>query len=79
MLSIIDLEEMLQARILEVYFLHDWVHPDAEKQAQYELIQARFPGGIRHLEIDDPDADWAVSKKREATEARSDEHGHEAL
>jgi dCMP deaminase len=73
-------KEMLQARIVEVYFLHDWTHPhpDPENQAQYALIQARFPGGIRHLDLADPDADWAVSKRRETGKGPTDELGHAA-
>lgn len=72
-------KEMLQARIAEAYFLHDWAHPDSEKQTQYALIQGRFPGGIRKLDMPDPDADWAVSTRREAGKRRTDELGHAAL
>jgi dCMP deaminase len=72
-------KEMLQARIVAVYFLHDWAHPDPQTQAQYEMIQARFSGGIRRLEIADPDADWAVSKRREPERGGTDELGHAAL
>jgi dCMP deaminase len=71
-------KEMLQARIVEVYFLHDWTHPDPdpEKQTQYALVQGRFRGGIRRLDVPDPDADWAVSKRREPGRGRTDELGH---
>jgi dCMP deaminase len=69
-------KEMLQARVEAVYYLHDWVHPDGVKQAEYERLQARFPGGIRHLEHDDPDAEWAVTRRRMAPEERVDELGH---
>jgi dCMP deaminase len=71
-------KEMLQAGIREVFYLHDWAHPDPEKQAQYVQLQARFPGGIRQLTIEDPDADWAVSTRRAAVAAPSDETGHSA-
>ena len=58
-------KEMLQARIVEAYFLHDWAHPDPDPEAaQYALIQARFPAGIRQLDMADPDAEWAVSRRR---------------
>jgi dCMP deaminase len=67
-------KEMLQTRIQAVYYLHDWIHPDPEHQAAYQNLQARFPGGIRKLDIPDPDADWAVSRKRER--GPSDETGH---
>src|SRR5690625_1111630 len=72
-------KEMLQARIHEVYYLHDWNYPDATKHAQYERIQARFPGGIHRLEIDDPDADWAITTRRPEADLEPDEIGHTAL
>lgn len=68
-------KEMLQARISEVFFLHDWKHPDQDKQKQYEVLQARFPSGIHRLEIPDQDSTWAMSRPVAAAD-RSDEHGH---
>lgn len=56
-------KELLQAGIDTVYYLHNWQHPDPIHAAQYETIQARFPGGIKPLVIDDPKADWANSRK----------------
>jgi len=53
-------KEMLQAKIESVYYLHDWNHPDPKHKAEFERIQARFPRGIRQLEMDDPDAEWAI-------------------
>jgi dCMP deaminase len=72
-------KEMLQARIREVYYLHDWVYPDPAKHAQYERLQARFPGGVHRLELPDSDAAWAVSTRRGAAEAGPDEIGHAAF
>jgi dCMP deaminase len=57
-------KELLQAKVTQVCYLHDWKHPDAEKRAEYERIQAHFPGGIVHVDVPDPDADWAVSTRR---------------
>ena len=68
-------KEMLQAGVKAVYYLHDWTHPDREKQAQYQLLQGRFEGGIRRLEMEDPDAAWAVSTMRRAADV-ADEIGH---
>lgn len=68
-------KEMLQAGIREVYYLHDWVHPDATKQAEYERLQARFIGGIRRMDMEDPRAEWAVTTRRDAADA-TDETGH---
>lgn len=54
-------KELLQARVQAVRFVHDWRHPDEDFQRQYELIQARFAGGIRQLDVPDPRAEWARS------------------
>lgn len=59
-------KELLQAGIHTVYYLHDWRHPEPAVAAQYEILQARFSGGIKPLPIDDPKADWAVSTRRAA-------------
>ena len=56
-------KELLQAKVKAVYYLHDWPQPNPDQQTQYELLQGRIPEGIRQLEIEDPEADWAVSKK----------------
>jgi dCMP deaminase len=62
-------KEMLQAHVDAVYYLHDWSHPDPdpERQAEYDRLQARFPGGIHPLEMEDTEANWAVSARREVT------------
>jgi dCMP deaminase len=70
-------KELLQARVQAVYFLHDWAHPDADKQAEYARLQTRFPGGIRRLDLRDPEAEWAISALRTAGEGRVDETGHQ--
>jgi dCMP deaminase len=55
-------KEMLQAKVSAVYYLHDWSHPHPSHKAEYERLQARFPSGIRQIQMDDPEAGWAVSK-----------------
>jgi len=65
-------KELLQAKIDAVWYLHDWQHPDPEVWNEYKRIQAGFPHGIRRLEIADPDADWAVSRRAPVPE----ESGH---
>lgn len=70
-------KELLQAKIKAVYFLHDWAHPDTDKQAEYQRLQSRFPEGIKKIELDDPDAAWAVSVLRETGKGRVDETGHQ--
>lgn len=69
-------KEALQAKISTVYYLHDWVYPDPAKHAQYERLQSRFPGGVHHLPIPDPDASWAISSRRMALAGPTDEIGH---
>lgn len=71
-------KEMLQAQIEKVYYIHDWTYPDELVHAEYMKIQSRFPGGIRRLEIPDPDEAWAVSTKRMLVGSQSDETGHAA-
>lgn len=71
-------KEMLQAKINAVYYLHDWAHPNEKHQAEYKRIQARFPGGIKQLKMDDPDKDWAVARRAPvaaAEAAATDPHG----
>ena len=75
-------KEMLQAHVAAVYYLHDWVHPDPAKRAEYERLQSRFSGGMHRLEMDDPDETWAVTTRRGAPEgerALTDEIGHGAV
>lgn len=72
-------KELLQAQVREVYFLHDWEHPHLDEQAQYELVQGRFPGGIRPLDIADPDKEWALSPKPITSIGPADQHGHTTL
>jgi dCMP deaminase len=71
-------KELLQAQARAVCYLHDWAHPDAEKQAQYQLLQGRVPEGIRRLEIPDPDEAWAQSNRRLPAAVKPDETGHQS-
>ncbi len=61
------MKEMLQAGIQRVFYLHEWKHPDAAYRAEYEKLQSRFLQGVRRLEMEDGDADWAVSTRRTKT------------
>ena len=53
-------KELLQAKVSTVYYLHEWKHPDPALWNQYLALQERFPGGMVRVEIDDPEAEWAV-------------------
>ncbi len=72
-------KELLQAKVQEVCYLHEWIYPSAEVQAEYEKLVKYFPRGMRKLEMSDPDEQWAVSSKRQAPKAPVDETGHGAI
>lgn len=59
-------KELLQAKVKAVYYLHDWAHPEEPLQAQYERLQARFPDGVRQVEMDDPRKNWAHGRAPDA-------------
>ncbi len=59
-------KELVQARIHAVYYLHDWKHPDNDLWHQYQLLERKFAGGVAHIEMEDPDAEWAISALRAA-------------
>jgi dCMP deaminase len=53
---------MLQANVNCIYYIHDWQHPISTLQEQYQLIQNKLKGGVRRIEMLDPDAEWANGK-----------------
>jgi len=61
------MKEMLQAKIVEVVYVHDWVHPDPEQHIQYLKLQRLMPNGVRKIHILDPEANWAVSNPSSTT------------
>jgi dCMP deaminase len=61
-------KELLQAKIVGVYYLHEWRYPDPSMQDEYERLQSYVLGGVRRVEIDDREADWAISGRREQEE-----------
>lgn len=58
------LKEALQAGVSQVRYLHDWNCP-AEMRAQYDMLESHFTGGVRRLQVEDPDAAWALSRPPE--------------
>jgi len=56
------LKEMVQARIAGVYYLHDWKTTEPGFQRQYDILEGRIRDGVKHLPVEDPEKDWAVSK-----------------
>ena len=57
-------KELLQAKVKAVYYLHDWVYPNTERQQSYLDLQSHIPGGIYGMSIEDDEAVWAVSSLR---------------
>ena len=57
-------KELLQAKVKAVYFLHDWVSPDTERQQSYLDLQSHISGGIYGMSSEDDEAVWAVSSLR---------------
>jgi dCMP deaminase len=52
---------LFQAKVQGIFYLHDWKHPEAALNEQYELLQARFPERVKRLHLKDPRARWANS------------------
>lgn len=65
-------KELLQAKIQGVRYLHGWSHPDADIQAQYDRIQARFLDGVKPVRMEDPEEIWAVTSLRERAPAKTE-------
>ena len=63
-------KELLQAKITAVYYLHEWTYPDLEAQKSYAHLQAQFPNGVSRVDIEDQEAEWAVSALRSVTDRR---------
>jgi dCMP deaminase len=57
-------KEIIQAKIRAVYYVHPWVYPDPQFQQSYETMLSYVPEGVHSLEVEDPDAAWAVSSLR---------------
>lgn len=57
-------KEIIQAKIRGVYYLHPWIYPDPQRQHSYEELLSYVPDGVLGLEMEDPDAAWAVSALR---------------
>ncbi len=56
-------KELLQARIQNVYYIHDWAHPSEDTRQEYQRLQTKVPGGIKRMDYEDSDAAWATAGK----------------
>jgi dCMP deaminase len=61
---------MLQAKVDAIYFVHDWQHPENSLREQYNTAQSKVPGGVRQIQVSDPDANWANNRAPAAAAAR---------
>lgn len=69
------LKEMVQANVAELCYLHPWQSRFAE---QYAALVSRIgAGNFRRVEVDDPDASWALGRAAGAGAERT--QGHELL
>lgn len=60
-------KELLQAKVRAVYYLHEWVYPELERQRNYAHLQDQFADGVFQVDIEDDGASWAVSALRSDT------------
>ena len=56
------LKELVQCGVTKVYYLNEWEHPDANVGPQYGRLESRIVDGVVRLDMDDPQADWAVGR-----------------
>jgi dCMP deaminase len=68
-------KELLQARVAEIHYLHPWEPGDPQKRAEYRKLLAAFGGRVYASHVHDPDAAWAVSRRRDQPPA--DAGGHQ--
>ena len=50
---------LLQAKVIGIYYLHDWNHPIESLAEQYQQIQDEFVRRVRPLKMHDDEAAWA--------------------
>jgi dCMP deaminase len=60
----------LQAKILGIFYLHDWKHRNPELQGQYELIQSKFDYGVHNVVVPDSKEAWAQNVQERKPPAR---------
>lgn len=53
-------KELLQAKVRTVYYLHAWSPADESLRPELKKLHGRFPKGMKGVEMDDPDVEWAL-------------------
>jgi dCMP deaminase len=72
------LKEMLQAKISQVYYIHQWTSPRSQEQEQqYKRLMEEFEHGVFSIEMDDPRKSWALAAGTPPSKS-TDEHGMES-
>lgn len=58
------MKELHQAGVMAVRFHREWAHPDPSLQSQYRAIENRFRGGVKRIDLTDPDDEgWVYPQK----------------
>jgi dCMP deaminase len=65
------LKEALQAGVSQIRYLHDWRCPE-EMRDQYAALEEHFAAGVRRVQMEDPEAGWAVSRPPGGAAIRAD-------
>jgi dCMP deaminase len=67
---------LLQAKVQTIYYIHDWQHSIQALQEQYTIAQDKIRGGVRQLNVPDPDSDWANGKVPDLVGSHIPPNGH---
>lgn len=70
-------KEMLQTRIVGVYYLHEW-NPSERSREEYLKLQTYFSGGVHQFELPDAEEEWAIPNARQPSvpDHAVDDTGH---
>jgi len=53
-----------QAQVKAVQYHKEWAHPDDSLRSQYRAIESKFPGGVKRIDMVDPDdPSWVYPEK----------------
>lgn len=63
------IKEALQAGVSRIFYVHEWRHPDPTYRSEYDKFLQHFPGGVHQLALDDPDAEWAITSRRQVSKS----------
>jgi dCMP deaminase len=59
-----------QAGVTAVRYHREWKHPDESLNSQYRAVENRFAGGVKRIDMVDPDeSDWVYPRKAKSEES----------